>query len=98
VIDVHFIQFKSGCGSRQSTGTHDGFTPYRFLPAVTREEVIYYDCCCLSRTRAPYHSTFFAGITYYWIIRLSEPKQAFPMNLRLGVSIIAGGVNAQCFI
>jgi hypothetical protein len=30
--------------------------------------------------------------------RLSEPKQAFPRNLRLGCPVIAGGVNAQCFI
>jgi hypothetical protein len=29
---------------------------------------------------------------------LSEPKQAFPRNLRLGCPVIAGGVNAQCFI
>jgi hypothetical protein len=77
-----------------------GLYSSRFLPAVTREEVIYYDCCCLYRTKVPYHSNFLSQAlrSTRTSTRLSEPKQAFPRILRLGCPVIAGGVNAQCFI
>jgi hypothetical protein len=67
----------------QMMGLHSS----RFLPAVTREEVIYYDCCFLSRTKAPYRSNFLSQtLRSTRTTRLSEPKQAFPRNLRFGVS------------
>jgi hypothetical protein len=76
-----------------------GLYPSRFLPAVTREEVIYYDCCCLFRKNAPNHSHLLSQVLRSTrTTRLSEPKQAFPRNLLLGCPVIAGGVNAQCFI